>query len=155
MKKVIASLIVTALSAIALVAAVSYFVYQGIYVEINKAHTSFPSWAFFIPAGLFGIVLAPFIVCLINHFKSFKIIKANDNVVNRAAISPILVGYLLVCASIITVVVYLIFDGIFTQRMTTFSEPGYAFAILGFAHLLFIIPITMIIILIDNKGNVR
>lgn len=151
MKKVIASLIVTAISTIALAAAVAYFVYQGIYVEINKAHTSFPSWAFFIPAGLFGIVLAPFIVCLINHFKSLKIIKTNNNVTNRTAISPILVGYLLVCASIITVVVYLIFDGIFTQRMSTYKAPLSLLTVLVIAHLLCVIPIVMMIILIHEK----
>ena len=155
MKKVIASLIVTAISTIALVTAVAYFVYQGIYVEINKAHTSFPSWAFFIPAGLFGIVLAPFIVCLVNHFKTFKLIKLNNEEVSRDIISPILIGYILVIASILLVIVYLIFDGILVRRLMNFNEPVYSFTILGLTHLLFIIPITMIIILIDNKGNVR
>ena len=151
MKKVIASLIVTAISTMTLASIVAYFIYQGIYLEINKATNSAPSWVAFIPACLFAIVLAPFIVCLINHFKSFKIIKANNSVVNRTAISPILVGYLLICASIMIDVVYLIFDGILVQRIMIFSEPAYAFTILGLVHLLYVIPIVMMIVLIHNK----
>lgn len=151
MKKVIASLIVTAISTIALVSVVAYFVYQGIYLEINKASNSAPSWVAFIPAALFGIVLAPYIVTLVNHFKSLKLIKANHHLVDKKTISPILVGYFLVCTSIVIVIVYLIFDGILTKKIMNFSELGYSLSILGLVHLLFIVPIVMMIILIREK----
>ena len=151
MKKVIASLIVTAISTIALVSVVAYFVYQGIYLEINKASNSAPSWVVFIPAALFGIVLAPYIVTLVNHFKSLKLINANHHLVDKKTISPILVGYFLVCASIVIVIVYLVFDGILTKKIMNFSELGYSLSILGLVHLLFIVPIVMMIILIREK----
>ena len=152
MKKVIVSLIVTALSTIALVSAVAYLLYQGIYVEINKAHTSFPSWALFIPAALLGIILAPYIVCLINHFKSIKLIKLNNRAITRNLVSPILIGYFLVCASVVIDVVYLLFDAIFTKRFIAFVEdPAFSFATLGIAHLFYVIPIVMIIVLAHEK----
>lgn len=154
MKKVIASLIITVVSTMALASIVAYFVYQGIYLEINNTTNSAPSWVAFIPAALFGIVLAPYIVTLVNHFKSLKLIKANHHLVDKKTISPILVGYFLVCASIMIDVVYLIFDGIFVQRMIAFTEPGYAFAILGLVHLLYVVPIVMMIILIHEKKKV-
>jgi hypothetical protein len=153
-KKVIASLIVTAISTIALVFVVAYFVYQGIYLEINKASNSAPSWVAFIPAALFGIVLAPYIVTLVNHFKSLKLIRANHHLVNKKTASPILVVYFLVCASIVIVIVYLIFDGILTKKIMNFSELGYSLSILGLVLLLFIVPIVMMIILIHEKKKV-
>ena len=154
MKKVIASLIVTAISTIALVSVVAYFVYQGIYLEINKASNSAPSYVAFIPAALFGIVLAPYIVTLVNHFKSLKLINANHHLVDKKTISPILVGYFLVCVSIVIVIVYLIFDGILTKKIMNFSELGYSLSILGLVLLLFIVPIVMMIILIHEKKKV-
>ena len=154
MKKVIASLIVTAISTIALVSVVAYFVYQGIYLEINKASNSAPSYVAFIPAALFGIVLAPYIVTLVNHFKSLKLIKVNHHLVDKKTISPILVGYFLVCASIVIVIVYLIFDGILAKKIMNFSELGYSLSILGLVLLLFIVPIVMMIILIHEKKKV-
>jgi len=153
-KKVIASLIVTAISTIALVSVVAYFVYQGIYLEINKASNSAPSYVAFIPAALFGIVLAPYIVTLVNHFKSLKLIKVNHHLVDKKTISPILVGYFLVCASIVIVIVYLIFDGILAKKIMNFSELGYSLSILGLVLLLFIVPIVMMIILIHEKKKV-
>ena len=154
MKKVIASLIVTAISTIALVSFVAYFVYQGIYLEINKASNSAPSYVAFIPAALFGIVLAPYIVTLVNHFKSLKLIKTNNHLVDKKTIFPILVGYFLVCASIVIVIVYLIFDGILTKKIMNFIELGYSLSILGLVLLLFIVPIVMMIILIHEKKKV-
>ena len=151
MKKVIASLIVTSISVLFFSSLVIYLVVQGIDMEINKASNSAPSYVAFIPAALFGIVLAPYIVTLVNHFKSLKLIKANYHLVDKKTISPILVGYFLVCASIVIIVVYLIFDGILTRKIMNFSEIGYSLSILGLVHLLFIVPIVMMIILIYEK----
>ena len=154
MKKVIASLIVTSISVLFFSSLVIYLVVQGIDMEINKATNSAPSWVAFIPAALFGIVLAPYIVTLVNHFKSLKLIKTNHHLVDKKTISPILVGYFLVCASIVIIVVYLIFDGILTKKIMNFMELGYSLSILGLVHLLFIVPIVMMIILIHEKKKV-
>ena len=151
MKKVIASLIVTSISVLFFSSLVIYLVAQGINLEINKATNSAPSWVSFIPAALFGIVLAPYIVTLVNHFKSLKLIRANNRLVDKRVISTILVVYFLVCASVIIVIVYLIFDGILTKKIMNFSELGYSLLILGLVHLLFIVPIVMMIILIREK----
>ena len=154
MKKVVVSLVITSLTVLALASIVGYLVYQGIYLELNKEANSAPSWVAFIPAALFGIVLAPYIVTLVNHFKSLKLINANHHLVDKRVISPILVGYFLVCASVIIVIVYLIFDGILMQKIMNFMELGYSLSILGLVHLLFIVPIVMMIILIREKKKV-
>ena len=154
MKKVIVSLIITSISVLFFSSLVIYLVIQDIDMEINKASNSAPSYVAFIPAALFGIVLAPYIVTLVNHFKSLQLIKANNHLVNKKTISPILVGYFLVCASIVIVIVYLIFDGILTKKIMNFSELGYSLSILGLALLLFIEPIVMMIILIHEKKKV-
>ena len=152
MKKVIASLIISAITVLMLAAFITYLVYQGIYIEMYKYGNSFPSWALFIPAALLGIILAPYIVCLINHFKSFKLIKLNNNVVARNLVSPILIGYFLVCASIVLDVVYLLFDGIITKRFISFiNDPVFSFATLGIVHLFYVVPIVMIIVLAHEK----
>ena len=151
MKKVIVSLIITSISVLFFSSLVIYLVIQGIDMEINKASNSAPSYVAFIPAALFGIVLAPYIVTLVNHFKSLKLIKANHHLVGKKTISPILVGYFLVCASIVIVIVYLVFDGILTKKIMNFSELGYSLLILGLIHLLYIVPIVMMIILIHEK----
>ena len=151
MKKVIASLIMTSISVLFFASLVIYLVVQGVNLEINKATNSAPSWVSFIPAALFGIVLAPYIVTLINHFKSLKLINANHKLVNRKLLYPILTGYLLVCASVIIVVVYLVFDGIFTRKLMNFSEIGYSLLLLGLVHLLYVVPIVMMIILLHEK----
>ena len=151
MKKVIASLIITSISVLFFASLVIYLVVQGVNLEINKATNSAPSWVSFIPAALFGIVLAPYIVTLINHFKSLKLINANHKLVNRKLLYPILTGYLLVCASVIIVVVYLVFDGIFTRKLMNFSEIGYSLLLLGLVHLLYVVPIVMMIILLHEK----
>ena len=154
MKKVIASLIITSISVLFFSSLVIYLVVQGVNLEINKTTNSAPSWVSFIPAALFGIVLAPYIVTLINHFKSLKLINANHKLVNRKLLYPILTGYLLVCASVIIVVVYLVFDGIFTRKLMNFSEIGYSLLLLGLVHLLYVVPIVMMIILIREKKKV-
>lgn len=154
MKKVVVSLVITSLTVLALASIVGYLVYQGIYLELNKEANSGPSYVAFIPAALFGIVLAPYIVTLVNHFKSLKLIKANHHLVDKKTVSPILVGYFLVCASIVIVIVYLIFDGILTKKIMNFIELGYSLSILSLVHLLFIVPIVMMIILIREKKKV-
>ena len=154
MKKVIVSLIITSISVLFFSSLVIYLVVQGIDMELNKASNSAPSYVAFIPAALFGIVLAPYIVTLVNHFKSLKLIKANYHLVDKKTISPILVGYFLVCASIVIVIVYLIFDGILTKKIMNFIELGYSLSILGLVLLLFIVPIVMMIILIHEKKKV-
>ena len=152
MKKVIVSLIVSAITVLMLAAFITYLVYQGIYIEMYKYGNSFPSWALFIPAALLGIILAPYIVCLINHFKSFKLIKLNNNVIARNLVSPILIGYFLICASIVLDVVYLLFDGIITKRFISFiNDPVFSFATLGIVHLFYVVPIVMIIVLAHEK----
>jgi len=151
MKKVIASLVISILSTMILASIVASLIYQGIILEINKATNSAPGWVCFIPACLFGIILAPFIVCLINHFKSLKLIRLNNRMVEKRLLNPILIGYILVSASIILDIIYLLFDGIFVQRIMSFSDPGYAVALFGLAHLLLVVPITMIIILMHEK----
>ena len=152
MKKVIVSLIISAITVLMLVAFIAYLVYQGIYIEMYKYGNSFPSWALFIPAALLGIILAPYIVCLINHFKSIKLIKLNNRAITRNLVSPILIGYFLVCASVVIDVVYLLFDAIFTKRFIAFVEdPAFSFATLGIAHLFYVIPIVMIIVLAHEK----
>ena len=151
MKKVIVSLIITSISVLFFSSLVIYLVIQGIDMEINKASNSAPSYVAFIPAALFGIVLAPYIVTLVNHFKSLKLIRANNRSVDKRVISPILVGYFLVCASVVIVIVYLIFDGILAKKIMNFSELGYSLLILGLIHLLFIVPIVMMIVLIRGK----
>ena len=154
MKKVIASLIVTSISVLFFSSLVIYLVIQGIDMEINKVSNSAPSYVAFIPAALFGIVLAPYIVTLVNHFKSLILIRANHHLVDKKTISPILVGYFLVCASIVIVIVYLVFDGILTKKIMNFSELGYSLLILGLIHLLYVVPIVMMIILIHEKKKV-
>lgn len=141
----------TSISVLFFASLVIYLVVQGVNLEINKATNSAPSWVSFIPAALFGIVLAPYIVTLINHFKSLKLINANHKLVNRKLLYPILTGYLLVCASVIIVVVYLVFDGIFTRKLMNFSEIGYSLLLLGLVHLLYVVPIVMMIILLHEK----
>lgn len=151
MKKVIVSLIVSAITVLMLVALIAYLVYQGIYLEINKQSNSCPSDVMFIPAALLSIILAPYIVCLINHFKSLRLIKLNNKVVTRNIISPILIGYFLVCASIVIDVVYLIFDAILTKQLMNFADPISSFLFLGVAHLFYIVPIVMLIVLAHEK----
>ena len=151
MKKVIVSLIVSAITVLMLVALIAYLVYQGIYLEINKQSNSCPSDVMFIPAALLSIILAPYIVCLINHFKSLRLIKLNNNVVTRNILSPVLVGYLLVCASIVISVIYLLFDAILTKQLMNFADPISSFAFLGIAHLFYIVPIVMLIVLAHEK----
>ena len=147
MKKIIASLIVTSVMNVFLIALIVYLVYQGIYLEINKAANSSPSYTSFIPACLLGIVLAPYIVTLINHFKALNIFKTNSHIFNKEVAIPLLIGYILVIASILLVIVYLIFDGLLLQKIMYFGVPGYALAIFLATSLLFIVPIMMIIIL--------
>ena len=156
MKKVIVSLMITSLTVLVLVSVIGYLVYQGIYLEIHKASNSCPSWAMFVPASLLGIILAPYIVCLINHAKVFRLIKLNNNVVSRNIVSPILIGYFLVCISVMIVNVYLIFDAIFTKQFIpmNFDEPNalaWAFFLLGISHLLYAVPIVMFIVLAHEK----
>ena len=151
MKRLIASLIVTGAMIIFLSSMVIYLVYQGIYLEINKQSNSCPSDVMFIPAALLSIILAPYIVCLINHFKSLRLIKLNNNVVTRNILSPVLVGYLLVCASIVISVIYLLFDAILTKQLMNFADPISSFAFLGIAHLFYIVPIVMLIVLAHEK----
>lgn len=151
MKKVIVSLIVSTIAVLGLVSLIAYLIYQGIYLEINKLSNSCPSTLMFIPAALLGIILAPYLVCLINHFKSLRLIKLNNNVVTRNIISPILIGYFLVCASIVIDVVYLIFDAILTKQLMNFADPISSFAFLGIAHLFYIVPIVMLIVLAHEK----
>ena len=126
---------------------VIYLVYQGIYLEINKNVNSAPSYTSFIPAALLGIVLAPYIVSLINHFKTLKILKANNKIYNKNIAIPLMVGYVLVIASILLVMVYLVFDGLLMQKMMFFAEPFYAFAIFFATSLLFAPPVAMLLIL--------
>ena len=151
MKKVIVSLIISAITVLMLVALIAYLIYQGIYLEMHKQSNSCPSDIMFIPAALLSIILAPYIVCLINHFKSLKLIKSNNNVVSRNIVSPILVGYFLVCASVVISVIYLLFDAILTKRLMNFSDPVSSFLFLGVAHLFYVIPIVMIIVLTHEK----
>lgn len=156
MKKVIVSLVITSLTVLVLTSIIGYLIYQGIYLEIHKRSTSFPSWIAFAPAGLLSIILAPYIVCLVNHTKVFRLIKLNSNVVTRNIVSPILIGYFLVCISVMIVNVYLLFDAIFTKQFIpmNFDEPNalaWAFFILGMAHLFYAVPIVMIIALAHEK----
>ena len=151
MKKVIVSLVISSLTVLGLASIVGYLTYQGIYLEMNKQSNSCPSDVMFIPAALLGIILAPYIVCLINHFKSLKLIKLNNNVVTRNIVSPILIGYFLVCASVVISVIYLLFDAILTKRLMNFSDPVSSFLFLGVAHLFYVVPIVMIIVLAHEK----
>lgn len=151
MKKVIVSLVITSLTVLTLASIVGYQVYQGVYLELNKEVNSAPSWVAFIPAALLGIILAPYIVCLLNHFKSLRLIKLNNNVVTRNIVSPILIGYFLVCLSVVVDVVYLLFDAILTQKIMDFSNPAFSFFVLGIAHLFYVVPIVMLIVLAHEK----
>ena len=156
MKKVILSLIISAVTVLTFASIIGYLIYQGIYLEIHKRSTSFPSWIAFAPAGLLGIILAPYIVCLVNHAKVFRLIKFNNNVVTRNIVNPALVGYFLVCISVMIVNVYLLFDAIFTKQFIpmNFDDPNalaWAFLLLGISHLLYVVPIVMFIVLAHEK----
>lgn len=151
MKKVIVSFAINIFIAIFLVSLISYLIYQGIDMEIHKNINSAPSYVCFIPACLLGIILAPYLVTLINHIKSLKLIKLNNNNIDRKLLTPILVGYILVCASVIIDIVYLLFDGIFTQKIIIFSDPLFSLAVFSLIAFYILPPIILIIVLVHKK----
>ena len=151
MKRTIASLIVTGIMTTVFAVLIVYLVFQGIDLELHKNANSAPSETSFIPAGLFGIMLAPYIVTLFNHFKAIKILNANGHTYGKDVAIPLLVGYFLVIASILIVIVYLIFDGLLLQKLMYFNVEGYPLAIFLFHALLAAIPIGMIFILFPIK----
>ena len=154
MKKVIVSFIISGLIATFLVTMIACLVYQGINIEMNKNANSAPSSVAFIPAALLGIMFAPYIVTIINHFKALKILKVNNGIYDKNVAIPLLIGYFLVIASILIVLIYLIFDGLLMHQIMSFNEPRYALAIILPIVLLSIIPIGMIYLLFPMKKKV-
>lgn len=151
MKRTIASLIVTGIMTTLFAVLIVYLILQGIDLEIHKNANSAPSETSFIPAGLFGIMLAPYIVTLFNHLKAMKVLKANSHNYGKDVAMPLLVGYILVIASILIVIVYLIFDGLLLQKLMYFNVEGYPLAIFLAISLLAVVPIGMIFILFPIK----